>query len=110
MAWTENILIPSLRWGDGVIYTTWALETQSGFLIRADVLCRSVVPACPAYLPRSPPENARETAHHVRDACLQKNRLERAQNVLYNHHICGDWQVNRSDDDWDDLWDELADQ
>ena len=29
---------------------------------------------------------------------------------MYAHHIGGDERVNPSDDDWDDLWDESADQ
>ena len=92
-------MVPSPLWGDGVNYVTWALENKSGVLIRADVLWRSIVLARPAYLPRSPLKNARATAHCVRDACLQENRLEQAQNVLYNHHIGGDGKVNRSDDE-----------
>ena len=28
--WTDNILVPELRWGDGGNYETWALKTQSG--------------------------------------------------------------------------------
>ena len=110
VAWIENILVPSPRWGDGVTYATWTVGTQSGVLIIADVPWRSVVPVRQTYLTRSPPENARATARCVRDACLWENCLGRAQNVLYAHHIGGDGQVYWSDDDWDDIWDEPADQ
>ena len=79
-------------------------------LIGADVPWLSVVLACLAYLPRSPPENAGAAAHHVRNARLWDNRLAQAQNVLYAHHTGSDGQINRSDDDWGDFWDEPADQ
>ena len=110
VAWTENILVASPHWGDGVIYVNWALGTQYGVLIRADVPWRSVIPDRPSYFPRSLPENTCAAARCVRDARLQENRLARAQNVLYAHHIDGDGKVNWSDDDWDDLWEKPADQ
>ena len=52
----------------------------------------------------------RSAAHHVCDDLLQENRTSRMQslstscNSIYNH------LVNRRDEDWDDLWDEPADQ
>ena len=70
----------------------------------------SVFPVCPAYLPKSPPENARVYARRVRDARLQENCLVRTQNILYAHNIGGDGQIYRSDDDWDDLWNKPSDQ
>ena len=100
MAWTENILVPSLRWGDGFTYATWALGTKYGVLITADVPWRSIFPVCLDYLPRSPPENERATTRRVRDTRLHEKRMARAQNVLYAHHIDIDGQVNWSDDDW----------
>ena len=108
--WTDNILVPSPRLGDGVMVGDWYWGTQPGFLIGADVPWRNVVPACLAYLPRSPPENVCATTRHIPDTFLQEHRLEQSQNVLYAHHIGGDERVNRSDDNWDDLWDEPADQ
>ena len=110
VAWTDNILVPSPRWGNGVRVGDWDWLIQPGFLIRADVTCRSIVPARLSCLTRSPLENARATAHHICDACLRKNCLALAQNVLYTHKICDGERVNRSDDDWDDLGDEPADQ
>ena len=50
VAWNENILVPSPRWGDRVTYVTWALGIQSGVLITADVPWRNVVPSRPDYL------------------------------------------------------------
>ena len=110
VAWTENILVPSPRWGDGVTYATWTLGNQSGVIIGDDVPWHSIFPACPAYLPISPPENERATTRRIFDALLQDHRLARAQNILYAHHIGDDGRVNWLDDDWDDLWDEPADQ
>ena len=110
VSWTDKLLVPKARWGDRVRFGYWAWGAQPGVLIGDDVLWRSVVPARPAYLPRSPPENARATACRVRDARLWEHRLAWAQNVLYAHHICGDERVNHSNDDWDDIWDEPADQ
>ena len=54
--------------------------------------------------------HARATGRRVRDAFLREHRLERAQNALYIHNIGVNERVNRSDDDWYDLWDERADQ
>ena len=54
--------------------------------------------------------HSRATARRVRDAFPWEHGLARAQNVLYAHHIGSDGRVNWSDDDWDDLWDEPADQ
>ena len=110
VAWTDNLLVPESRWGDEVRVGKWAWVTKPGVLIGAEVLLRSVIPACPAYLPRSPPKNARATARRVCDACLLENCLARAQNILYTQHICGDEQVNWSYENWDDIWDKLADQ
>ena len=110
MNWTENILVPSPRWGDSVTYAALALGTQSGVLIADDVLWRSAVPARPTYLPISLPENVCAAARHIHDACLRENRLARAQDVLYAHHIGVDGQVYRSDYDWVDLWEKPADR
>ena len=71
VAWIDNILVPIPRWGEGVTVVDWALGNQHGVLIGADVLWRSVLPVCPYYLPRSPPENTRVTAHRVHVALLQ---------------------------------------
>ena len=79
---TENIFVPSLRWWDVVIYSTWALGTLSVVIIGADVTWRSVVPACPDYLPIILPENLGATAHRVCDAHIWENPLERSQNDL----------------------------
>ena len=62
VAWSENILVPSPRWGDRVTYATWYLGTQSGVLIGADDTCRSFVLARLAYLPRIPQKCARNCA------------------------------------------------
>ena len=110
VACTDNILVLSLSWGDGVRVGDWAWGTQPGVLIGADVTWSSVVPNCPAYLTKSTLENARATACRIRDAHLWENRLARDQNVLYPHHIGGDERVIRSNGNWDDLWDEPADQ
>ena len=110
MDWTENTLVPSPFWGDGVTDADWALGTQYQVLIGADVPWRSVVPACPDCLPRSPPESSCATAHRVCDARLQENRLTRAQNVLYAQHAGVDGRVNWPDENWDDLCGELANQ
>ena len=67
------------------------------------------VPARAAYLPRSP-ENARANMRRIRDARLWEHHLARAKNLLHSHHIGGDERVNWSDEEWDDLWDEPADQ
>ena len=108
--WTENILVPSPRWGYGVRVEHWAWGTQHGVFIGAAVLWSSVVPDRPFYLPIIPPENVRATASCVRDDLLREHCLERAQNVLYAHHISSNRRVNRLADDWDDLWDEPDDQ
>ena len=110
VAGTENILVPSPHWGDRVGVGYWDWVAHSGVIIRDDVPWRSALPARPDHLPRSPPENACATARRVRDALLREHRLTRAQNVLYAHQIDGVGRVNCSDDDWDDLWDEPADQ
>ena len=99
MAWTENILVSSPCWGDGVTYATLALVTQYGVLIGSDVPWCSIIPTRPAYLPRNSSENALATVCHVRDARHQENRLAQAKNVLYAHHIGGDARFNQSDDD-----------
>ena len=74
LAWTENILVPSPHWKDGVRVGDWDWGTQPGVLVRSYVPCGSVIPARPTYLPRSPPENGHATA-------------PLSQNVLYAHHI-----------------------
>ena len=79
VAWTDNILFPSPRCGDRFRVGDWGWETQPGFLIGADDPWRSVVPDRPAYLPRSPPENARATVFHVCDTRLWENPLAWAQ-------------------------------
>ena len=99
VAWTENMFVPSLCWGDGVTYATLALVTQYGVLIGSDVPWCSIIPTRPAYLPRNSSENALATVCHVRDARHQENRLAQAKNVLYAHHIGGDARFNQSDDD-----------
>ena len=86
------------------------MVTQSRVLIGAGVPWRSIVPARLDYLPRNPPENLRAAACNVGDARLQENCLVLTQNVLYAHHIGGDGRMYWSNDDWDDLWDEPADQ
>ena len=83
--------------------------TKPVVLIVVDVLWHGVVPACAAYLPRIP-ENTCATVRRVRDTRLQEHCLAQVQNLLHYHHISGDDQVNRSNDNWDNLWDELADQ
>ena len=103
--WTDNLLVPEARWGDGFRVGGWAWGTQPGFLIGSDIPWRGFVPARAAYLPRIPPENANAIACRVRDACLREHCLVRAQNVLYAHHISGDNRINWSNDDWNDLWD-----
>ena len=50
------------------------------------------------------------TPRRVRDARLQEHRLAQPQNLLHSYQIGGDERFNPSDDDWDDLWDEPADQ
>ena len=110
VAWTDNLLVTEARWGDGVRVGDWAWGSQPGFLIRAYVVWCIVVPACLAYLPSSPLKNVCGTARRIWDARLWENRLAQAKNVFYAHHIDGDERVNWSDDDWDDLWDELSDQ
>ena len=43
--WTDNILVPELRWGDGGNYETWYLQTQSGVSFGGrSVPWRGVVP------------------------------------------------------------------
>ena len=84
--WTDNILVPNIRWGDRVRVGDWDWGNQPGVIIRYDVPWRSVVPARTAYLPRIPPENARGTARRVCDTHLWENRLARAQKVLYAHN------------------------
>ena len=59
VSWTDNLLIPEARWGDGVRVGYWAWGTQPGVLIGAGVPWHGVIPAPPAYLPRSPLENLR---------------------------------------------------
>ena len=109
VAWTDNLLVPEARWGDGVRVGDWAWGNKLVFLIGADVMWRSVVTASPYYLTGIPPENVRTTARRVRDALLQEHLLPRSQNFLSVHHIGGDERVNRSDDNWDNLWDEPVD-
>ena len=107
---TANLFCPAACWGDEVRVGAWAWGIQPGVCFgKVDVLLRGAVYARAAYLYRSP-ENARATVRRVRDAPLWEHRLARAQNLLLSPHISGDEQVNRSDDDWDDLWDEPADQ
>ena len=68
--WTDNIWCPSPRWGVGGIYETLALESQPGCHYGGvDIPWRGDVPASAAYLPQNP-ENARATAHRVRDDLL----------------------------------------
>ena len=110
MSWTENTLVPSPCWGDGVTYSTWALGTQYGVLIAADVLWRSIVLVCPDYLPRIPLENACAAAPRVHDARLQEDCLVLDQNVLYTYYIGGDGRVYLQDYDWDDFWYKPHDQ
>ena len=50
-----------------------------------------MVPFRPDYLPSSP-ENARATAHRVREVCLRENRLARDQTLLRDLHFGGDEQ------------------
>ena len=54
MAWTDNLLVPEARWGDGVRFGAWAWGNQPGFLIVFDVPWHGVFPSRSAYLPRSP--------------------------------------------------------
>ena len=110
VGWADNLFVPESRWGDGVGVGYWDWGTQPGVIIGADITWHGIVPALPDNLPRSPPENARTTARRVCDARLRENRLVRAQNFFCNHPIGGDELVNWSDDDWEYLWDELADQ
>ena len=50
--WTDNILVPELRWGDGGNYKTWDVKTQYvvRFVGRSVPWC-GAVPFCAAYLP-----------------------------------------------------------
>ena len=77
--WTENILVPSPRWGYGVRVGHWAWGTQHGVFIGAAVPWSSVVPDRLFYLTIIPPENARATASCVCDNLLRENCLARAQ-------------------------------
>ena len=55
VAWTENLLVPNLRWGDGCGYKHWDLETRSIPLFGGrSVPWRGAVPFRPDYLPNSP--------------------------------------------------------
>ena len=74
-----------------------------------DVLWRRAVPACPAYISRSP-ENARATARRVHDYLLREHRLAHSQSISTSCDILRDHLVNQMDCVWDDLWDELVDE
>ena len=110
VAWNDNLMVPEACWGDGVRVGGCAWGNQPGVLIEVDILWRGVIPAYAAYLPRSPPENARTSTRCVRDAHLQEHYLVRDENHLYAHHIGGDEWVFWCDDNWDNLLDEPADQ
>ena len=99
--YTDNILVPKVRWGDGGNYETWDFQTQSGVCLGGiSVPWHGAVPLCAAYLPMSP-VNTRATAHYVCEVCLWENRLMRAQNLSRAHHTGGDERGNRSDNDLD---------
>ena len=56
--WTDNILVPSPRWGVGGTFETWALESQPGGCYigcygGVDVPWRGAVPDRATYLPWS---------------------------------------------------------
>ena len=90
IAWTENILVPNLCWGDGRGYERWALVNCSipRFGGRS-IPWRGAVPFRPDYVPSSP-ENARARGCCVRDVRLRENCLARAQTLLRNLYFGGD--------------------
>ena len=75
VAWTENILVPNLRWGDGCGYERWALETCSRpCFVGRSAPWRGAVPFRPDYVPSSQ-ENARAKARRVCGVRLRERRL-----------------------------------
>ena len=84
-----------------------SLEFNMEFLL--EMMPSGVVSSLLVQIPfTEDPRIMQATARRLRNALLRENFLARVQNVLYTHHIGGDGQVNFSDDDWDDLWDELS--
>ena len=99
--WTDNILLPEVRWRDGGNYETWDLKTKYGVCFGGrSVPWRGANPFLASYLPRSP-VNTCATERPVCDVCLQENRLAQAQTLSRAHHTGGDEQVNWSDDNLD---------
>ena len=105
-SWADNILCPSPRWGVGITYDIWDLESQpGGYYGGVEDSWHGAVPACPDYLPRSP-ENARVTVRRVCDDLLQEHCLACAQSLSYFWNVLREHLVNRTDCALDDLWDE----
>ena len=107
--WIDNLLCPSPRWevGGTVENLNWGSQ-PGGRYGGVDVPWCGAVPACPAYIPRSP-ENVCATARGVCDNLLREHRLERAQILSNSCDINRDHLFDRTDCAWDNLWDELID-
>ena len=106
VAWTKNILVPNLCWGDRRSCKRWASAThcRPHFGGRS-VPWHGVVPFRSNYVPSSP-ENARARIRRVLDNHLRENRLERAQTLLRNLHFGGE-RGNGSNDSLDGWVDEF---
>ena len=108
--WTDNILAPSLRWGNGGTATNPNWGSQPGGPYGSVAVPWSgPVHAMTAYVFRSQ-ENTRSTARRVRDDILRENCTARMQSLSTSRNPIRNCLVNRWDEDWYDLWDEPVDQ
>ena len=106
VAWTENIFVPNLCWGDRRVYQRWDSATRSRPRFGGrSVPWRGAVALRPNYVTRCL-ENDRARARCFRGVCMRERRLAWDQALLRNLHFNGDEQGNWSEDSLDGLVDE----
>ena len=95
VAWTENILVPNLCWGDRCGYKRWALSTHYRPRFRGrSFIWSGAVPFRPDYVPSSL-ENSRTRARRVRDVHLRETYLAWAQTLARALKTRGNKRGNR---------------
>ena len=104
--WIYILLVPIPVWGvSGTMTNSNWVSLPGGLYDVVSVPWHAAVPACPAYLPRSP-ENILATSHRNCDNLLWENRLARVQSLSNFCHIFRDRLIDQTDFAWDDLWDD----